>query len=249
MFISFSEVGEAIVDKVDPQVEDENIITNAAIDPNDLLRNLMERRTNFQGWQTYEVPWARISLPNLQWLYESADNPMLRTIIVSIIIDDMRTYSKKFGREVYKNIARQLVLKFSRTFQDRDDKGDILGDGISSIANKLESRATYLERPHVRKSNTLDDKLNIPAKLFKLGRSVTASTTDWQPKENPINETAESLDQKRCKLNTLFLNVPLSDRDTKIANQLLEATFVTQRTFFNKLTKIPNITEIREKWT
>lgn len=240
----FSEADDPMQEIVEQEVVEEGATMDAEDDP---MRNLIEERSNFEGWHCYKIPWSKITAGDLQLLRDGADDPLLRSRIVIMIISDMRFYSKNIGREVCRNIGKQLVQKFPRTFEDKDDRGGRLGDGFSRISDKLENRAFYMERPHVTKKS-LSDQLKIHSKYTKLKKSLMAGTKHWQPKDCPPNETDVTLQEKKNILNSLSYENHLHESDVPIVNEYLEATFFMQRLFLNRLEKIPTITEIRETW-
>lgn len=183
-------------------------------------------------WANFRVPWNKLPVDIFESAKAGDKSVHVKTQIVHSIIYEMRHIRKYIPAKAFKYVAKQVIEKFSETFQDIDNDGTIIGDGTHSLVCKLIDRNNYLNRPHktgyFRKSTS-------PA-LTKRKRNCMAGCTEW---ESPIPEKDDIANEKaelqNCVENESYFS-------------LLEKTYAKQREFLNNVEEPPSVYDIKREW-
>ena len=68
------------------------------------------------------------------------------TEVIHCITNALKEISSNVPSKGLKNIAKKVVLKYPKTFQDIDEDGHVYGDGSHSIFSKLREHFKYVNR-------------------------------------------------------------------------------------------------------
>lgn len=136
-----------------------------------------------------------------------------------------------------------MVTKYLKSLQDVIE-GDVIGSGYHSLVKQLQNRIENAKRSTTpkerkRKLPTESDTDKMPPEK-RAAIQDTYGCIKWDMKFMPLGETAESQQQSKEELKSLFKqNAPNQDK----VKQLTRSTFYTQRKEINNGKEIKNLLE------
>ncbi|XP_063931266.1 uncharacterized protein LOC135143334 [Zophobas morio] len=148
----------------------------------------------------------------------------------------MLDISNEIPTKTFQIIAHKLVAKYPKSFQDYDDDGMVIGNGLITICNQLKERYKYLKVTHKRNS-PVESTLPVPINKRKKLLSAKAGCVDWQPSpcgSNEDNEIKEKLKE-----------IDLENWSDESVMELLQKSYAQQRYFINKT---PTVIDIKNEW-
>lgn len=144
-------------------------------------------------WTNFEIPWSQMSYSLIKDCENGNQLKRSFTTIIQIVVNSMRDVTKKIGTKPFRIVARKLMQKYPKMFRDKDDEGNIIGYGESSLHFKLVDRNNYLNRLHKRGSKCLDSILGSENKLDALPCSPKmckqSSTSITKSERNAVDPT------------------------------------------------------------
>ncbi|XP_050312063.1 uncharacterized protein LOC126747450 [Anthonomus grandis grandis] len=181
-------------------------------------------------WHTFEIPYEALSEEHKQLLEKGVCPKQVKSNLVHLIVNKMRSLKKNIPSKAFKIISKKLIDKYPVALRDIDEDGIVLGDGTHSLMHKLQERNNYLNRPH-KNTNLLSEN---PVKTKKRQVSASAGCTNWSPQLPAISEEYKSREEISSITEENFVDV-------------MEKSYAEQRQFLNRLPP-PSITEIQEDW-
>lgn len=183
------------------------------------------------NWTSFEIPYHKIPKDMLAACEKGERNKHIITVIVHIIINELRQIKELIPIKVLRMVADKLRSKFPKMFTDLDEDGNVVGDGYGILFFKLCERATYLRRPHKR----LNAEPIVPRNFIKRKVNAMAGCIAWSKTINENNVTAANT------LNTME-SLP---SDTNTLHALLEEAYPQHRSFFNRILHPPTVLQIK----
>ncbi|CAH0553612.1 unnamed protein product [Brassicogethes aeneus] len=135
-------------------------------------------------WDKFLIPWKRLPQTFLEKLENTTRKSSITSRVVNIIVDEMREIKKTIPIKVFKEIAKQIVDKYSNSFQDVNEDGNIFGNGIGSLVTKFIDRNNYLNRLHKKQIDINVPKLKRQKLLLE--QVVPIVKEKWIPKKKMI---------------------------------------------------------------
>ncbi|KAJ8333737.1 hypothetical protein SKAU_G00410560 [Synaphobranchus kaupii] len=142
-----------------------------------------------------------------------------------------------------RKLLDAFQLDSTRSFADVLHGGQLIGGGYSSLLLQLK---VHIE--HLNRNNTLVRRRMQKSTGDRPTRRPTDSygCTRWQP-EFPPGESDETLEDKRKRLEEIFLHEGVAGAERAEVSGLMEATYCLQRRTINA-TPSPTIEVIQNKW-
>lgn len=144
-------------------------------------------------WDDFKIPWEMLS-PSTLASYQSGQSSWQQyQQFVKLIIDRMKELSSTLTTDALKIVAKKAASKYPQTFQDRDDDGKVISDGIFSLLDRMKGRY-----------------FNLLSKMKRSSTNKTSSSHSWKSKkakkgpnenENNVDENENVVPKKR------FVNV------------------------------------------
>ncbi|XP_073717977.1 uncharacterized protein [Misgurnus anguillicaudatus] len=179
---------------------------------------------------SFQIPWGEFPEALTQALERGRrPGPSLRKEMVRIVVREMMKVSSSISKMNATDVAKKMVAKYPKSLQDVIE-GDIIGTGYQSLVKQIQNRVENVKRPSTpkitRRKNWHDSDTDEipPEKRAKI--QDTYGCIHWHVKFLPLGETAESQQQKKEKLKSLFRQSEQSPVPLKL---LMKSTFYTQR--------------------
>ncbi|KAF6718832.1 hypothetical protein FQA47_007296, partial [Oryzias melastigma] len=120
--------------------------------------------------ERFEIPWERFPEELMQNLErQKRPSARQRREMVRIVVSEMMKLCRNPTKQNTTEIAKRMVTKYPKSFQDVID-GDVIGPGYHSLVKQLQSRVENVKRPDTPKvvkrkaaSDHDDDTDEIPA--------------------------------------------------------------------------------------
>lgn len=163
--------------------------------------------------------------------------------MIRIVVSEMMKICKNPTKRNTTEIAKRMVARYPKSFQDVID-GDVIGLGYHSLAKQFQSRVENVKRPDTpkikkRKAASDDDTDEISAEQ-RASVQDTYGCVNWMPKHLPLPETEESQLEKKEKMQMFEEMNHNSDADVK---ELIKSTYFTQRKEINNGESIQKLTQ------
>nr|XP_021329541.1 uncharacterized protein LOC110439135 [Danio rerio] len=195
-----------------------------------------------KSWpDTFQVPW-QLMPGEIQTAISSGrrPSPQARRQMVRVLADEMRKYEPTPTRAQCLTICKGIVHKYPQSFADQLHDGRIVGEGYSSLLIQIKTRIDNVSRTTSFRQHRSSSSSN------KRGPTDTYGCTRFQP-GLPLEETDASVENKRQKLENIYLREGAKGIEKAEVNQLMETTYCLQRTQINSV-PAPSVAEIMEKW-
>ncbi|XP_076149449.1 uncharacterized protein LOC143133585 [Alosa pseudoharengus] len=208
---------------------------------------------NQNAWvQNFAIPWdkmpARLSRSISRG--KRAD-PADRRSMIRTVVGAMQEHCANPNRTACVEMAKMIVSKHPLTFADTSVDGEQLGTGYHSLVNQLKIRIEHVNRNNtvdrIRKPRTRDGE--DPGTSTKTVRCKADSygCINWQPKLLPGGESAESLEQRRHNLTTIFQSVGPRAVEMPEVDISMSLTYIYQRHMINACPP-PTMSEMKDQW-
>jgi hypothetical protein len=166
--------------------------------------------------------------------------------LAKVIGDKIWTENKKPGRQNLREIAQKVINKYPRSFQDEVPGVGVLGDGLTSLTNRL---AFYVDNKNRQPGNSLKRKVvEATNKRIPSGKIAKDSfgCVRWQPSQLPENESKETQEQHRIWLVNEY---PKTAPNLQKVASLMTITYASQRMTINEGNEAgTHLSDILEKW-
>ncbi|KAF6724417.1 hypothetical protein FQA47_014489 [Oryzias melastigma] len=101
--------------------------------------------------ERFEIPWERFPEELIQNLKrQKRPSARQRREMVSIVVSEMMKLCRNPTKQNTTEIAKRMVTKYPKSFQDVID-GDVIGPGYHSLVKQLQSRVENVKRPDTPK--------------------------------------------------------------------------------------------------
>ncbi|XP_054930445.1 uncharacterized protein [Dermacentor andersoni] len=191
--------------------------------------------------QAFDIPWDAFP-PELIKACQDGRRPLKSDLneMIRTLSDRVLACYQKPGRKVLRVIAREIVSKYPRTFEDTLN-GTIIATGLETLLWKLENCINNKRRHSSECSKRcFSEDEELTTKKPQLQKDSYGCVA-WQP-DLPSTETAETQENKRKELQAQFrLASPNSSRVT----QLMAETYSSQRQVINASRSVVNV---KENW-
>ncbi|CAG9764332.1 unnamed protein product [Ceutorhynchus assimilis] len=98
-------------------------------------------QVGLEVWKNFDIPWNRMPSSVIAGLKKN----VIEKRIIQVIIDEMRTITRKISIHACRIIAAKVIQKYPDIFEDQDKHTKTIGNG-SQLASKLLDRNNYLNR-------------------------------------------------------------------------------------------------------
>ncbi|KRT84036.1 hypothetical protein AMK59_2367 [Oryctes borbonicus] len=149
----------------------------------------------------------------------------------------MSNINKLIPERILKFVAKENGAKYPETFGNVDDDGVTLGDGSSTLYNRLYKRAFYLTRPHKRLQCA---ERFTPHRLFKKKEERFCRLFKLGARLYSISENTTAKDAVNTYLHAKRISTGLLE--------LLKKIYTNQRAFLNNIANPPSVIEIKREW-
>lgn len=175
--------------------------------------------------------------------------------MVDHVVAQIRGINTKIPLSVFKNVAMKITTAYP-SLRDRDDDGGIIGDGASSLADKLRNHNSYLNRTHRTDRQTLQRnicshrqcKVGIREEYAKSGKKgcskehlllLTRENSERLSEEMLLGTEQYVRYQLDCSmsLKTLHQQLPMLRRNELLNHHFLKATGINADTFATNFKK------------
>jgi hypothetical protein len=123
-------------------------------------------KVSHNTWEKYEIPWYQLNRCVIEDCEQGSRIQDCTNRVVNVTVDSVRELKKIVSTKTFKILAKKIINKYPKQFQDIDEDGVIIGDGCFSVTSKLIDRNNYLNRPHKRPSNAVH--IEVPPSKRKL---------------------------------------------------------------------------------
>lgn len=180
-------------------------------------------RENNSWHYSFHIPWSKLA-PSARQLLENNQRPSAaeRREIVRVVVGEVLSVCKKPGKRHIAEIARQMVIRYPKSFRD-EIEGQVVGTGYDSLVKQLMSRIDNFRRLQTPTNKRVSES-GRPENVKK-GRKDAYGCINPDP-ELPSSETKQLQDQKQEELINMFKN---KDKDEKRVEKLMVETFPSQR--------------------
>ncbi|XP_063924385.1 uncharacterized protein LOC135138353 isoform X2 [Zophobas morio] len=188
-------------------------------------------RLSENPWEEFEIPWSRMS----SFVIKDCEAGLRHKSTITEVIHCITNALKGL-----KNIAKKVVLKYPKTFQDIDEDGHVYGDGSHSIFSKLREHFKYVNRRSSAERSDAPSPISLKKRKKMLASK--AGCSNWQPhvEEHPVDVTENIKEQlKTIDIKCVALEPEILD--------LLEKSYLAQRLFLNSA-EPPALKTIRQEW-
>lgn len=94
------------------------------------------------------LPWEKLSDFTRQKCEAGERDRRAISDVIHMAITEMQKIDQLIPSKNIKIVAQKIVSKYPAVFQDTDDDGVVIGDGMHSTYNKLVDHNNYLNKPH-----------------------------------------------------------------------------------------------------
>ena len=180
---------------------------------------------------SFQIPWSKCP-ESLFLAIDKGEQPSAKDMrqLVTHTMSDICAVTRRATRENLRTIARKIVARSPRSFADYVN-GEVIADGVNSIMLMLESKKENMNRYSVSCGFARKRKFAVCQKY---------GCSSWEP-GFPPNETGDSLEDKRMRLQALFASQP----DSSEVSTLMNTTFCLQRQLINSGA---SLSAILNKW-
>ena len=197
-----------------------------------------------QNWDTFRIPWDKFDSNSLTALQNKIKTKNVIKKVTSKIIDELRCINQRIPVVVLKNVAMELRDTYLDIFEDRNDDGTRLGNGIVGVMSNLFNRNSYLNRRNM--SDGLSKELNIPVKKLKSLQNIKVGCINWQPEFYAAGVTTESVEMDK---DLLFTFQGLDTSDAEMVQAIaFKNSFPLQRLFINNPNEKISAPLIQQVW-
>ncbi|XP_064153364.1 uncharacterized protein zgc:113210 isoform X1 [Anguilla rostrata] len=204
----------------------------------------------------FQVPWERMP-PTLREAVAKGHRPRAadRRLMVRLTVDAMLVCCPNPNRAACAEIAKAIVARHPGTFADLTEEGEKLGSGYHSLLTQLKTRVEHVNRNNLvhrirrpRRTGAGQDgeSGSRPARCLR-SRVDGYGCVNWQPKELPEGETADSLEAKRRTMAAIFHSLGPDGASVAEVDEHMRLTYVCQRRTINGCPP-PTVGEVRERW-
>ncbi|KAJ8339841.1 hypothetical protein SKAU_G00344740 [Synaphobranchus kaupii] len=203
----------------------------------------------------FQVPWGKFPLRLSSAIARGErPNPQDRRSMVRTVVEAMQALCHNPKRSACEQVAKIIVNTYPQTFADFSEKGERLGTGHYSLLRSLKSRVENVNRDNLihrirrpKRTSSNEDRGH-PNSPKQVRQDVDSyGCTNWQPTDLPAGETADSLEDKRKTLSSIFNSTDPRAAERTEVDDLMVRTFVYQRHMINTCPP-PSIAEIQEHW-
>ncbi|XP_022077878.1 uncharacterized protein LOC110971785 [Acanthochromis polyacanthus] len=194
---------------------------------------------------SFKIPWEKFPEALIQCFERNKrPSPRLRREMVRIVISDMLKACASPSKQASTEVAKRIVAKYPQSLQDVIE-GDVVGTGYHSLAKQLQTRIENVRRsssPKMikrRRGSEEYDTDEVPAEK-RAAVQDTYGCVKWDMKYMPLDETLETLQEKKDKMKVLNEQTNFSPDDVKV---LMKCTYYTQRKEINKGTDLQSLVE------
>uniref|UniRef100_A0A8C2CPU8 Uncharacterized protein n=1 Tax=Cyprinus carpio TaxID=7962 RepID=A0A8C2CPU8_CYPCA len=200
----------------------------------------------------FQVPWDKMR-PTLKRVIDADKKPEPEDCqhMVRVIVDSMRVHCLNPSRKDCSAVAKEITQKYSGSFLDKTEEGEIIGCGYFSLMNQLKTRIEYVNRGNTlsrlrrpRCSRTSGDDQPSAGKCAKID---SYGCITWQPQEYPEGESSASLEEKRKEMVDLFPQEGPRATERGTLKELMTITYAKQREDINSDPPL-SIIDISKKW-
>ena len=157
----------------------------------------------------------------------------------------MRGIGIHIPEAVLRRVAIDMKNAYPDMFEERDEEGNILGNGVASLVSSMKQHNKYLIRPHMRFSAS--NTLKIPLKKQKSMKYIQSGCKNWQPEYNGKTADSEFEEYRLFLLN--YKNVDITDEDTYATLvEKFQTCYPAQRFYLNNWNDPPTATDIASLW-
>uniref|UniRef100_A0A9J7XDH2 Uncharacterized protein n=1 Tax=Cyprinus carpio carpio TaxID=630221 RepID=A0A9J7XDH2_CYPCA len=181
-------------------------------------------------------------------------HPEDRRVLIRVVVEAMQAHCKNPSKAICTEVARLIVCKYPGTFADKTGEGEQLGCGYYSLFRQLKTRVEHINRDNVSnrirqpRKRSSDDSSGNDAAIKRSRTDVDSyGCTKWQPTNLPQGETAESLEDKRKILITIFKSEGPTAVEAMDVERNMELTYIYQRHMINTWPP-PSLCEVEEQW-
>lgn len=218
-----------------------------------------ERQTSSnqnKSWiSSFQVPWDKMPARLLQAMEKGClAHPEDRRVLIRVVVEAMQAHCKNPSKAICTEVARLIVCKYPGTFADKTGEGEQLGCGYYSLFRQLKTRVEHINRDNVSnrirqpRKRSSDDSSGNDAAIKRSRTDVDSyGCTKWQPTNLPQGETAESLEDKRKILITIFKSEGPTAVEAMDVERNMELTYIYQRHMINTWPP-PSLCEVEEQW-
>ncbi|CAH0553345.1 unnamed protein product [Brassicogethes aeneus] len=185
-------------------------------------------------WENFKIPWHLLPKSAKTELENESRKRSIISKVVNIVVEEMREIKNHIPISAFKLVAKKIINKYPRTFQDQDEDNEVFGDGIGTLVSKLVDHNNYLNRPHKTKQNS-GNSLKIKKRKVLIAR---AGCPEWEASASTSVEPSNELENYELD-NSEFTDDFLT--------KYLEAHYSKQRDFLNKLIP-PTVHQIKATW-
>ena len=180
---------------------------------------------------SFQIPWSKCP-ESLFLAIDKGEQPSAKDMrqLVTHTMSDICAITRRATRENLRTVARKIVARSPRSFADYVN-GEVIADGVNSIMLMLESKKENMNRYSVSCGVARKRKSAVCQKY---------GCSSWEP-GFPPNETGDSLEDKRMRLQALFASQP----DSSEVSTLMNTTFCLQRQLINSGA---SLSAILNKW-
>lgn len=177
-----------------------------------------------------EIPWGEFPEALMQALERGKrPGPRLRREMARLVVRDMMKVTPSISKMNATDVVKKVVAKYPQSLQDVIE-GHIIGIGYFSLAKQIQNRVENVKGPSTpkitkRKNWHDSDTDEIPPEK-RAAIQDTYGCINWHVRFLPLGEPAESRQQKKEKLKSLFRQ---SDQSPAPVKLLMKLTFYTQR--------------------
>lgn len=195
-----------------------------------------------KSWSdTFQVPW-QLMPGEIQSAISTGKrpSPQARRQMVRVLADEIRKFEPTPTRAQCLSICKAIVRQYPQSFADQLHDGRIVGEGYSSLLAQIKTRIENLSRTASFRQHRSSGS------GVKRGPTDTYGCTRFQP-DLPLEETDSSVENKRQKLENIYLREGAKGAEKAEVNQLMKTTYCLQRSQINSVPS-PSVAELMEKW-
>ncbi len=202
----------------------------------------------------FEIPWDKMPQKLLEaTLGQKRARPEDRRAWKRTVVDAMLAHCPNPNKAACEEIAKVIVSKYPSTIADTNEEGGQMGIGYYSLARQMKQRVEHVNRNNVsekvRRPRSSTESTDGDGTTIKTGRSKVDSygCINWQPKDVPEGENAESLENRRKYMAALLQSLGPSTVDRPDVDESMRLTYIYQHHMLNSCPP-PIIDVIEEHW-
>ncbi|XP_031329547.1 uncharacterized protein LOC116160484 [Photinus pyralis] len=188
-------------------------------------------------WLSFKIPYEKMSSTAMKNFENGVRCRQSIKDMIHLVTDEMLEVAEGFvPNTACKIIARKLVDKFPKIFQDRDDDGTVIGDGAITTYNQVKERIKYVTASRKRLQRPKNNP--IPVNKRRKMMNLKSGCVSWQPEiqNNLTNDDMEN-----------YLRTADFETFDEITQDMMNKSYPKQRLFLNSLPP-PSLQSIKETW-